>query len=55
VLQRCLPTRATIDDWMKYDGKAELIGGKIVSSMPIGIRRNRVAANGYSTFSIFEQ
>ena len=37
------PTWATIDDLMKYDGKAELIGGKVVPQMAIGIRHNVIA------------
>ena len=37
------PTRATIDDLMLVEGKAELIGGRIVESMPTGLRPGRVA------------
>jgi Uma2 family endonuclease len=35
--------RATLDDLMRVDGKAELIGGKVVMLMPTGRRPNRVA------------
>lgn len=36
-------TPATIDDFYRHDGKAELIAGRIVPLMPTGRRRNRVA------------
>ena len=40
-----LPTtrRATLDDLAKVDGKAELIGGKIVHQMATGYEPNRAA------------
>lgn len=34
---RQLPKRATLDDLMRYDGKAELIGGKVVPFMASGV------------------
>jgi Uma2 family endonuclease len=37
------PTRATIDDLLAVEGKAELIGGRIVKLMGTGHRPNRVA------------
>jgi Uma2 family endonuclease len=37
------PPRATIDDLYKVDGRAELIGGRIVHLMPTGFQPNRVA------------
>jgi Uma2 family endonuclease len=37
------PKRATIDDLMKHEGKAELINGRIVELMATGRRPNRVA------------
>ena len=37
------PTRATIDDLMRVDGKAELIGGRVVKFMGTGYLPNRVA------------
>lgn len=37
------PTRATIDDLMRIEGKAELIGGRIVELMGTGYRPNRVS------------
>jgi Uma2 family endonuclease len=39
--------RATLDDLYRTEGKAELIGGRIVQHMPTGIRPNEVAANIY--------
>lgn len=41
------PKRATIDDLYRVDGKAELIGGRIVRFMPTGRRPSRVAARIY--------
>ncbi|MFT3883092.1 MAG: Uma2 family endonuclease [Gemmatales bacterium] len=35
--------RATIDDLLRYDGKAELIDGKLVKYMAAGIRHSRIA------------
>jgi Uma2 family endonuclease len=35
--------RATLDDLMKVEGKAELIGGRIVEQMPTGHKPNRIA------------
>lgn len=40
-------TRATADDLMRTEGKAELIGGKVVHYMATGVRPNRVAGNIY--------
>src|ERR1700693_3478924 len=37
--------RATPDDLMRTEGKAELIGGKVVPLMATGLRPNRVARN----------
>ena len=39
--------RATLDDLLKVDGKAELIGGKVVHYMATGHRPNRVAGRIY--------
>jgi Uma2 family endonuclease len=36
-------TRQTLDDLMRYDGKAELIGGQVVQLMPAGDVHGRVA------------
>ncbi len=36
--------RATLDDLMRYDGNAELIGGRIVTYMATGFRPSRVAS-----------
>jgi hypothetical protein len=37
------PTRASVDDLLAIEGKAELIGGRIVKLMGTGHRPNRVA------------
>jgi Uma2 family endonuclease len=42
-LQPSASPRATLDDLMKVDGKAELIGGRIVHYMPHGHEPNRIA------------
>jgi len=39
--------RATLADLYRTDGKAELIGGRIVPDMATGIRPNKVAGNIY--------
>jgi Uma2 family endonuclease len=39
-----IPKRATIDDLLRTEGKAELIGGKVVPLMPTGFRPSRIAA-----------
>jgi Uma2 family endonuclease len=39
--------RATLDDLYRTEGKAELIGGRIVQYMATGIRPNEVAGNIY--------
>jgi Uma2 family endonuclease len=39
--------RATLEDLYRTDGKAELIGGRIVHCMPTGIRPSEVASNIY--------
>jgi Uma2 family endonuclease len=40
-------TRATPDDLMRAEGKAELIGGKVVEFMATGVRPSRIASNIY--------
>jgi Uma2 family endonuclease len=37
------PKRATIDDLYRVEGKAELIGGRVVHLMPTGHKPNKVA------------
>src|SRR5947209_4703238 len=37
------PTPATLDDLYRVKGQAELIAGRIVQSMPAGLRHNRIA------------
>lgn len=44
--------RATLDDLMRYDGKAELIGGRIVPQMASGRRPNIVAGRIYASLLI---
>jgi Uma2 family endonuclease len=41
------PRRATLDDLLKVEGKAELIGGRIVHYMATGHKPNRVAGRIY--------
>jgi Uma2 family endonuclease len=41
------PRRATLDDLLKVEGKAELIGGRIVRYMATGHKPNRVAGRIY--------
>ena len=41
------PARATIDDLLKVDGKAELIAGRIVHYLPTGYLPSIIAANIY--------
>jgi len=39
--------RATIEDLLRVDGKAELIGGRIVDLMPTGFRPGRIGGRIY--------
>ena len=48
------PPRATLDDLMRTEGKAELIAGRIVKFMPTGRRPNRVAGLIYSTLLMYD-
>src|SRR5262245_1128468 len=45
--------RATIDDLYRTEGKAELIGGRIVHHMSTGIRPSEVAANIHASLRGF--
>ena len=47
--------RATIDDLMRTDGKAELIGGRVVQFMPTGFQPNRVAARIYRSLDDYAE
>jgi Uma2 family endonuclease len=47
------PTRATIDDLYRVEGKAELIGGKVVELMANGARPGEVAGNIYVSLRAF--
>jgi Uma2 family endonuclease len=47
------PTRATIDDLYRVEGKAELIGGKVVEIMASGIRPGEVATNIHLSLRAF--
>lgn len=49
------PARATIDDLYRVEGKAELIGGKVVEIMASGMRPGEVAANIYVSLRKFVQ
>jgi Uma2 family endonuclease len=46
------PKRATLDDLMRHEGKAELINGRIVELMP-GMRPSEVADNIYSSLRAY--
>jgi Uma2 family endonuclease len=46
-------TRATLADLMATEGKAELIGGKVVKYMATGMRPNEVASNIYVALRAF--
>jgi Uma2 family endonuclease len=48
------PPRATLDDLMRTEGKAELIAGRIVKFMPTGRRPNRVAGFIYSSLRMYD-
>ena len=43
--------RATIDDLMRYDGKAELIGGRIVPNLSPGLRSQCVGQRIYDSLN----
>jgi Uma2 family endonuclease len=46
------PPRATPDDLMGVEGKAELIGGRIVQYMATGVRPSQIAGNIYVSLRI---
>ena len=50
--QTMTPVRATLDDLMRTEGKAELIGGKVVKLMPTGYLSNILA--GLIYFSLLQ-
>jgi Uma2 family endonuclease len=41
------PRRATLADLARAEGKAELVGGRLVQLMPTGIRPNEIGGNIY--------
>ena len=45
--------RATIDDLARYEGKAELIGGRIIPLMPTGRRPNLIAGRIFRSLAEF--
>jgi Uma2 family endonuclease len=47
------PSRATLDDLLRVEGKAELIGGRIVNLMPTGHEPNQVAGRIYRRLADF--
>ncbi len=49
------PTRATLDDLLRTEGKAELIGGRIVRFMPTGRKPSRVAARIYKSLDEYAE
>jgi len=48
-------TRATIDDLYREEGKAELIGGRIVRYMASGLRPSRIALRIYRRLADFAE
>src|SRR5262245_21352005 len=48
-------TRATLDDLMRTEGKAELIGGRIVQLMPRGSWPSECAGNIYVSLKMYAQ
>jgi Uma2 family endonuclease len=48
-----LSARATLDDLYRVEGKAELIGGKVVPLSPRGYRPGEIAGNVYSSLREF--
>ena len=48
-------SRATLDDLMRNEGKAELIGGRTVALMPAGRRPSRIAARIYRSLDDFAE
>src|SRR5262249_17269982 len=49
------PKRATVDDLLRTEGKAELIGGRAVNLMPTGRIPNRVAGRIYRSLDDFAE
>lgn len=47
--------RATLDDLMRHEGKAELIGGRIVPYMATGRRPNRIAGKIYRSLDDYAE
>ena len=50
-----LPFPATLADLMKVEGKAELIGGRIVEHMATGRRPNRIAGQIYRQLCVYAE
>lgn len=48
-----VPTRATADDLYRVEGKAELIGGRVVEFIATGIRPSEVASNIFMSLKQF--
>src|SRR4051794_25505023 len=48
-----LPAAATLDDLARFDGKAELIGGRIVPIMPTGFRPGQIGGRIYQSLDQF--
>ena len=49
------PTRATIEDVLRFDGKAELIDGKVVPLMGAGVRHSRIGSLIYMSLFRYEK
>lgn len=49
------PPRATADDLMRTEGKAELIGGLLVRHKPAGLRPHDIAANVFASLRAYAQ
>jgi Uma2 family endonuclease len=49
------PGNATLDDLYREEGKAELIGGRIVHFMPVGHRPNRVAGRIFRSLAEYAE
>ena len=47
--------RATLEDLMRVEGKAELIGGRVVELMPSGRKHNKVAARIYKSLDQYAE
>jgi Uma2 family endonuclease len=49
------PNRATVDDLYRTEGKAELIGGRVVHLMPTGFLPSRIAARVFRSLDDYAE